>query len=67
MWRGKGRETDMYSEDFVLFGFLALVAGIFFGMGFLIYVETGNEQQARLACITAGKSWIENSCVKVSP
>lgn len=57
----------MYADEIIMGGFLALIAGIFFGMGFLIYVEMKDDQAARLSCINAGKSWIESSCVKVSP
>ncbi len=57
----------MLADDVISCAFIALVAGIFFGMGFLIYVEMKDDQAARLSCINAGKSWIENSCVKVSP
>lgn len=57
----------MYADDVIYCAFIALAGGIFFGMGFLIYVEMKDDQAARLSCINAGKSWIESSCVKVSP
>ena len=62
-----GEEIIMDCDDIGFFAFSGLFAVFMIGVGFLLYVGLGHQQEARMACIESGRTWINASCVKVTP
>ena len=54
----------MYKDDAPVMGFMALVAFVMLGIGYLISIEMEHSSLLKEQCIAAGKQVVEGNCIK---
>lgn len=57
----------MTEENVFVFMLFALGMTFFGGIGFLAYSDLAQKHEFGIACIEAGKSVVEGSCVRIAP